>query len=212
MHRLMTTAIATILVAQTAMAAVTMSDVDVTNDHFATYEEMRNAIPGLDKRAFDKIDLNSDGRISAEEIGKLEAQSELAQHKMVGAKERPLMLLDQDGDGFMSLADIQRVHPDFTDVAFRGIDTNSDNRLSYQEFYTPEAQTAFALCGPTDFSDLASIDTNNDKFADFAEIQAAFPKVGETDFRDIDLNSDGRISAMEWLSPEAQCIVDEHGY
>lgn len=211
MLRTLTPGIACVLFASSAMAAVTMQDVDVTNDNFATFEEVKNAIPGMDLVDFRHIDTNGDNRLSADEMATTDAQNRLSQHSLVGVKERPLVLLDQDGDGFISLEDIQRIHPDFTMNAFKASDSNGDNRLSYQEYYATETQQLIAQCGPKAFMDLASIDANGDKFADFAEVQAAYPSMGRSEFREIDLNSDNRVSAVEWLSPRAQCIVDEHG-
>lgn len=210
MLRTMTSILALSISTGAALAAVSIGDLDVSGDHFATFEEVKNAMPEMDMRAFQDIDANNDNRISAEELTSSEAQAVLSQHKMLGQKDRPLVLLDADGDGFMSLADIQGVHPDFTAVGFEAIDTNGDRRLSYAEFYTPEAQIVFAQCGPSSFADIASIDMNNDKFADFDEIKAAYPKMEMNDFKEIDLNKDNRVSSVEWLSPDAQCIVGEH--
>lgn len=210
MFRNMTPILVLMLSSGAAVAAVSMSDVDVSGDSFATFEEMKNAMPAIDRIAFEDIDANNDNRISAEELGNSAAQTVLAQHEMLGPKERPLMLLDADGDGFMSLADVQNVHPDFTQVGFDQIDTNKDQRLSYKEYYTVEAQTVFAQCGASSFKDIAAIDANSDKFADFDEVLAAYPKMDKYDFDEMDMNGDNRVSSVEWLAPRAQCILDEH--
>ena len=210
MIRSMTSVLALALSTGAAMAAVSMGDVDVSGDHFATYEEMKNAMPAMDMRAFKDIDANNDNRISAEELSKSSAQAVLSQHKLLDAKQRPLVLLDQDGDGFMSLADIRNVYSDFSQAGFDTVDTNNDGRLSYQEYYTIEAQAVFAQCGPTSFADIASVDSNNDKFADYSEVKAAYPGLKESDFHQMDLNKDNRVSSVEWLSPDAQCILDQH--
>lgn len=210
MLRKLTPALALLLSTGAVFAAVSMGDVDVDGDNFASYAEIKNAMPGMDMRAFRDIDANNDNRLSSNELLASEAQAVLAQHQLLGAKERPLALLDADGDGFMSLADIRQVHPDFTVAGFEQIDTNNDQRLSYQEYYTTEAQTVFAQCGPSSFSDIASIDLNNDKFADFNEVLAAYPKIDKYDFDEMDLNGDNRVSSVEWLAPRAQCILGEH--
>ena len=194
-----------------AMAAVTMADIDVTGDSFASYEEARNAIPGLDMEAFKDIDANNDNRISATELETTEAQSVLSQHRLLGPKDRPLVVLDEDSDGFMSYDDFVRVHPDFTENAFQEVDTNNDNRVSYSEYYTEETQALIAACGPKSFVDLADIDTNGDKFADLEELRVAFPKLEPADFQEMDLNKDNRVSSSEFLTPSSQCIALEHG-
>lgn len=210
MLRISTLALTASLVASAATAAVSVSDIDANGDSFISFEEVKNAMPRMTMEAFEEIDANNDNRISANEIGTSEAQSVLSQHDLLGQKERPLSLLDMDGDGFMSLADMQNVHPDLTQVDFEQMDANKDQRLSYQEFYAEEAQVVLAQCGPSSFNDIASIDTNNDKFADFDEISAAYPKLAKYDFDEMDANGDNRVSSVEWLAPRAQCIIDEH--
>lgn len=198
------------MVAGAATAAVSISDVDITGDDFASFEEIKNAMLGMNMQAFKDIDANNDNRISAVELSSPAAQNVLAQHQILGQKERPLSLLDLDGDGFMSLADMRNVHPDLTEAGFEQMDTNNDQRLSYQEFYATDAQVVLAQCGPTSFADIAAIDTNSDKFADFAEITAAYPKLAKYDFDEMSLNGDNRVSSVEWLAPRAQCILGEH--
>lgn len=95
------TAVAMVM-ATPVLAKVTLQDFDVSGDSFATYEEVRNAIPEIDMVDFQAIDTNGDRRLSADEINAMEAQTALTQHQMRSHKERPLALVDTDGDGFMS--------------------------------------------------------------------------------------------------------------
>lgn len=44
---------------------------------------------------------------------------------------------------------------------------------------------------------VAEFDTNGDHFASFGEVVAANTKIGRSDFREIDINSDHRLSASE---------------
>ena len=125
---------------------------------------------------------------------------------MRGKGDRPLTLLDPDSDGFMSYNDIARVHPTMSQNSFKGIDANGDNRLSYAEYYTIEAQTALAQCQASSFLDLADLDTDGDNFVSMEELKGGYPKVTNTDFRTIDLNRDNRISSVELLAPTAECL------
>lgn len=206
MKRMLTTAALAAVAATPALAVVTIQDLDVTGDSFATYEEVRNAIPQMDRVDFKAIDANGDRRLSASEVSAPEAQTALTQHQMRSAKERPLMLLDPDSDGFMSYDDLVRVHPSLTRNSFQEIDTNGDNRLSYAEFYTSETQTALAQCSESNFLDLADMDTNGDRFLSMGELKGGYPKVTNADFDTIDLNNDNRISAVELLAPTAECL------
>jgi hypothetical protein len=192
-------------------AAVTIQDLDVTGDNFVTFEEAKNAMPRMDMVDFKRIDTNSDNRLSAEEINDPAAQTRLAQHQVLSMKERPLILVDADGDGFMSYEDVARVYPAMTKVTFQSIDQNGDNRLSYSEYYSTETQTALAQCEDTHFLDLASMDSDGDNFLSMDELKGGYPKINASDFRTIDLNSDNRVSAMELLAPTAQCLEGKDG-
>ncbi len=206
MKKMLTTAAFAALAATPALAMVTIQDLDVTGDNFVTFEEVRNAIPQMDRVDFNAIDANGDRRLSAEEINAAKAQTALTQHQMRASKDRPLMLLDPDSDGFMSYADLKRVHPTLTENAFQEIDTNNDNRLSYSEFYTNETQTALAQCAESTFIDLADMDSNGDRFLSMDELKGGYPNVTNADFDTIDLNKDNRISSVELLAPTAECL------
>ncbi len=210
MKKFITTTALAAIVAGPALAMVTIQDLDVSGDSFATYEEVRNAIPEMDMVDFKAIDANGDRRLSSEEVNSMEAQTTLTQHQMRSHKERPLVLLDADGDGFMSYDDVARVHPKLTRNTFEEIDANSDNRLSYAEFYTVETQTALAQCAQSSYLDIASMDQNGDRFLSMDELKGGYPKATNADFRDIDLNGDNRISSVELLSPTAECLIGKN--
>lgn len=207
MQKLMTCTAVAMLMATPVLAKVTIQDLDVTGDNFATYEEVRNAIPEIDMVDFRAIDANGDRRLSADEVNAMKAQTALTQHQMRSNKERPLTLIDTDGDGFMSYGDVARVHPSLTQNSFEAIDKNKDGRLSYSEYYTVEAQTALAQCSQSTFVDLAAMDKNKDRFLSIEELKGGYPKATNADFRDIDLNGDNRISSVELLSPNAECLI-----
>lgn len=190
-----------------AFANVTIQDLDVTNDNFATFEEVRNAIPRMERNDFQVIDLNKDGRLSGDEVNDLKAQDMFAQHQVLSRKERVLTLLDDNEDGFMSFEDMQHVYPSLTMESFDQIDANKDQRLSYAEFYTPETQTALAQCSEPHFVNLADMDANGDKFLSMDELKIGYPGATPDDFGTIDLNKDNRVSAVELLAPTASCLT-----
>ena len=206
MKKFLATAAVAAIAASPALAKVTIQDLDVTGDNFASYEEVRNAIPAMSMIDFKEIDANGDRRLSAEEVNQMKAQNVLTQFQMRGVKERPLVLLDADGDGFMSYEDVAKVHPSLTKATFQDIDSNGDNRLSYAEFYTNKTQTALAQCAESTFLDLADLDTNGDNFVSMDELKGGYPKVTNADFDTIDLNNDNRISSVELLAPTAECL------
>lgn len=198
--------IALFVTALPALANATLQDFDISGDNFASYEEVRNVIPEIDRVDFRAMDTNGDRRLSSAEINAEEAQTRLSQHSMRALKDRPLALIDVDGDGFMSFEDVARVHPGLTTSAFSSIDSNGDNRLSVSEYYADETQTALAQCAESTFIDMADMDTNGDNFLSMEELKGGYPSATAADFRTVDLNSDNRISAVELLAPTAECL------
>jgi hypothetical protein len=207
MKRLTATTALLALAAAPACAAVTLQDIDVTGDSFATFEEVRNAMPRMELDDFHEVDLNGDNRLSAEEIREPKAQNLFAQHQVLSRKERVLSLLDADGDGFMSFEDMTRVYPSMTMVTFDQIDGNKDHRLSYAEFYTPKTQTAIAQCAKPSYMNLADMDQDGDKYLSMEELKVGYPGATPYDFDTIDLNKDNRVSAVELLAPTAECLI-----
>ena len=57
---------------------------------------------------------------------------------------------------------------------------------------------------------IGAIDQNGDRFASKAEITAVYPTLSANDFRDLDLNRDNRISAVEITAPGASAILNKH--
>jgi Ca2+-binding EF-hand superfamily protein len=68
------------------------------------------------------------------------------------------------------------------------------------------ATTAIAATGASAMS-VESFDRNGDRFASFAEVSAANPLVNREQFRELDVNRDGRLSAVEIDAPGAEAIL-----
>ena len=206
MKRIVLGTTAACFAATAGLAAVTIQDLDLTGDGFATFEEVQNAMPKMDMADFRLIDANNDMRLSTEEVNDASAQARLAEHAILQFRERPIRNLDPDGDGFIGWNDIARIYPSMTRVTFQGIDSNGDNRLSYAEYFSTDAQVAIAQCSASTFQDLASLDANGDNFLSMEELKGGYPAVTAFDFQTIDLNRDNRISSVEYLSPTAPCL------
>jgi hypothetical protein len=206
MKRIVLGTTAACFAATAGLAAVTIQDLDLTGDGFATFEEVQNAMPKMDMADFRLIDANNDMRLSTEEVNDASAQARLAEHAILQFRDRPIRNLDPDGDGFIGWNDIARIYPSMTRVTFQGIDSNGDNRLSYAEYFSTDAQVAIAQCSASTFQDLASLDANGDNFLSMEELKGGYPAVTAFDFQTIDLNRDNRISSVEYLSPTAQCL------
>lgn len=214
MTRFITATALVALTAAPAFAAVDLDQLDMTGDGFVSMEEVMAAYPDFAPESWGDIDTNDDRRLSSEEILQTEAQDIFARYEMLSMEERGrVIVLDEDGDGFIQASDFERAYADFDAEDFEMIDTNDDNRVSYEEYYAPEAQQTIErysvnVENVTDnVLDIAEIDTNGDSFADFDEMVAAYPGLATVDFEEIDANDDNRISSEELYAPEAQEIV-----
>lgn len=211
MKRLTLTTAVAALAAGAAVAATDIEAVDLTGDRFATMEELSYVFPGFDVEFFDDIDTNDDNRVSQDEILTQEAQEILARYDMIPLEQvTNKVILDDDGDGFISYEDMQRGYPEFTALDFESIDTNDDNRLSYGEVYALDAQNTIAKYEVGTIADISEIDTNGDAFADFDELVVVYPGLPMESFEQMDVNDDNRISADELYSEEAQEIVSRY--
>lgn len=209
MKRLMTATAISALTATAALASVAIEDVDLNGDRFVSMEEVKTIYPDLSVASFKDMDTNSDNRLSSEEINTAEAQTILDQFTPMDVSENRIVL-DDDGDGFISLEDMRRGYPMFSALDFEDVDANDDNRVSYEEIYAPEAQDLIARYTAMTVTDIAEIDTDGDSFANFDELVATYPGLPQTEFEEIDLNDDNRVSADELYKLEAQDIVSRY--
>ncbi len=69
------------------------------------------------------------------------------------------------------------------------------------------ATTALAATAASAMS-VETFDQNGDRFATFAEVTAVNPKVSRSEFRDLDVNRDRRLSSVELQAPGAEAILD----
>lgn len=207
MKRLMIATAATALTAGTAMAAVELDALDMDADTFASVEEVKAAFPNMDIAAIEAIDTNDDNRLSAQEVQTLEAQEQFGLHDMVPLEQRFMVRLDTDYNGYIEADEVAAQFSDFDQEDFERMDTNGDNRLTYQEWYAPEAVKIVAGYRQGTIKDIAEIDMNGDSFADFNEMVASFPGLSEIDFDEIDQNDDNRVSSQELYELDAQEII-----
>lgn len=210
MTRLMTTTAVALFTATAAFAATDISDVDMTADSFAGFEELRMAFPDVTEENFDAIDLNDDNRVSSQELLETDAQDILARYTMVPMKERSQVVLDANFDRFVSKEEFTAIFPTFSEIDFNTIDDNNDNRVSYVEVYETEAQDIIARYYGGTVTDIATIDANGDSFADFDEMMGFYPEITEVNLKLIDTNNDNRISSTELYDPKAQQIVSRY--
>lgn len=209
MNRFLMATAATALSATGAFAAVDLDQLDLDANNFVSIEELRASFPEVTANDFELMDANDDNRLSREEVTSPEGSTILDRYEMQPDVARgPVVVLDDDSDGYILLEDLRRAYSGFTDLDFDTMDTNDDNRLTYAEYYDIEAQNVVARYGMTNsVADIAEIDTNGDGFADFDEMMAQYPGIGELELEQIDLNGDNQVSSNELYEADAQQIV-----
>lgn len=120
--------------------------------------------------------------------------------------------LDINGDGFATIAEVRTIFPGFSSFDFRDVDLNNDNRLSSNELKSPETrgtlgryQNRMAIV-----HGLSDLDQNGDRFASRAELDAVYNGLTDSEFTQIDINRDNRVSASELYAPRAQALVTRY--
>lgn len=127
-------------------AVTGLGAIDGNADGFATFEELVMAYPGLTASDLRTIDTNNDRRVNARELYALPAQDVVARAKG-DATSLGIPAIDADGDGFASFGELQAAYPGLRATDFRVIDGNDDNRVSFDELYSLDAQVVLGRSG-----------------------------------------------------------------
>jgi Ca2+-binding EF-hand superfamily protein len=204
---------AAILSTTAAVASTSVADFDTNGDGFVTLSEIETVFPEFTKSDFRTVDNNSDNRISAVELQNPDVRAVIGRYEVSGSTFEGLAALDTDGNGFASFDELAVAYPNLSAADYRLIDTNRDNRVSFPELYTLEAQDALAraAAAPEAIVDLATVDANGDGFVGFGELQAAFPGLSVSDFRALDLNGDNRMGATELYTLDTGVVLGRSG-
>jgi hypothetical protein len=205
MKTLITSLPAIFLGTTAALAATSVSEIDMNNDDFASFEELSAAYSGLSMEEFEQIDANSDNRVSSDELYAPDAQQIVSRYE---GGEMPYFVIDLNGDGFAEYDEITTVFTGLTPESFEIMDTNDDNRLSQVEVNDIEAQDILNRYRSTeDVATIAAADVDQSGFLSSSELMAAYPGLTEVEFDQIDENNDERVSYTELYATDAQNIV-----
>ncbi|NNE88982.1 MAG: hypothetical protein HKN27_12980 [Silicimonas sp.] len=120
--------------------------------------------------------------------------------------------LDIDGDGFASITEVRQIFPGFSSNDFRDIDVNRDRRLSNKELNAAGTRAVIGRYESTMsvVHGLSDIDTNGDRFASRDELNAVYSGLLDDEFREIDVNRDGRVNSTELYRPLAQALLTRY--
>ncbi len=117
---------------------------------------------------------------------------------------------DQNGDRFVSYAEVTAVNPLVGRQDFRDLDVNRDNRLSSVDLHAPGAE-AILDRGTNASGTVRSVaDISGGSFVSEAQLTAAYPGLKSHEFDIIDTNNDGRVSSTEIYASAAQDILNQH--
>ncbi|MXQ06957.1 hypothetical protein GQ651_03765 [Alphaproteobacteria bacterium GH1-50] len=117
-----------------------LAALDTDGSGFVSEAELVAAYPGLTASDFSDIDANDDNRISALELYGAEAQVIVSRYDAGGSNVLvSLSDVDTDGSGFASLGELAATYRNLSAIDFNEIDTNNDNRVSFDELYDADA-------------------------------------------------------------------------
>lgn len=206
------TVTAVLLATATAASAMKATDLDIDGDGFASITEVRQIFPGFSSNDFRDIDGNRDRRLSSTELNAAGTSAVIGRYESTMSIVHGLSDIDTNGDRFASREELNAVYNGLNDDEFRQIDLNRDNRVSSTELYRPRAQAFVSRyeMGGTPVVTIMQVDTNDDAFATFAELQAIYPNLSAVDFNLIDNNGDNRVSSVEYYTSENQSILDKN--
>lgn len=206
------TVTAVLMATATAATAMKATDLDIDGDGFASITEVRQIFPGFSSNDFRDIDGNRDRRLSASELNAAGTSAVIGKYESTMSIVHGLSDIDTNGDRFASREELNAVYNGLNDQEFREIDVNRDNRVNATELYRPMAQAFLSRyeMGGRDVITIMQVDTDDDAFASFSELQSVYPKLSAADFNLVDNNGDNRVSATEYYSPENQAIFDQN--
>lgn len=117
--------------------------IDLNGDGFSEYDEITTVFSDLSENDFRLMDTNNDNRLSQFEIYDLEAQTILNRYRSM-EEVATVAKSDSNRDGFLDEAELMSAYPGLTENEFDTIDENGDNRVSFTEIYTIDAQNILA--------------------------------------------------------------------
>ena len=121
------------------VAVQSVADIDANGDGFASQSELAAAYPGFGATDFDDIDSNNDGRVSSVELYAPVAQEVVTRYESGSDILVSLNALDADNSGFASYGELVAQYRNLSNVDFDRVDTNNDNRVSFNELYDLDA-------------------------------------------------------------------------
>ncbi|HOV75550.1 MAG TPA: EF-hand domain-containing protein [Candidatus Hydrogenedentes bacterium] len=169
---------------------------DTNGDGVVSFEEALKFMPGITQAMFSALDLNRDGVLSPADIPDVTI---LPVDPPVILPPDPLELLrqllrtaDANGDGGISLEEVQALIPGFLADLFHALDKNGDGVLS-------EADLPAPTLDPLELLRMLILraDTDANRSISLEEARAIVPDLQEALFNELDRNGDGSLSEAD---------------
>ena len=181
-------AVAALLGSQAAWAQL---EADTDGDGSVSLSEFQAGFQEAAERRFQSQDADGNGLLTGDEIRGIGDRSERIADVRTRVSERVLTRLDTDGDGFVTLAEVQAGRPDATGEWFTQLDVNSDGQLSGDELGTRR------FGGRDDNAVGLEVDADGDGAWSLEELQAVREGFSAERFDRLDSNGDGVIGQDE---------------
>lgn len=182
-----------------------LKNADTDGDGNITLEELQAVKPEVDAERFARMDRNDDGVLNeADRPEDMRGRRGPGADGDRGPGRRGhgqfMEKADTDGDGGVSLEELQAVRPEATAEMFAERDTNGDGVLNRDDRPEMSREGRRGKRGPGaegrrgGGERMSALDTNEDGGVSFEEMQAARPDLTQEDFDARDKNGDGVIN------------------
>lgn len=195
-----------------AQAAMGTATFDRNGDRFVSFSELAAVLPTVTQSDFNRLDVNDDRRLSANEVSAPDAQSVFGRYLETSSSVQGMSEIDTNGDRFATFTELAAAHPGIRRSDFDDIDTNNDRRVSQIELYEGTAQEILTRyeSGSSILVSMNEIDLDGSGFASLEELSSLYPGLTAYDYHSIDRNRDNRVSFEELYDLETIVILGEN--